>query len=159
MYTCTKQYTCKREATSLAGNFMMSKPAFHIKGLITETNRGNALVKVHFCSEVLNHSVSGIWSPTFPHRKESPLATLLRNPIKPSDYCAYPVKSDQPSVRLLHRQCRWCIGEMKKAGGGRLISRERRKTDDETKERKRKEGGIMGIERQTLTRLISAPAV
>lgn len=48
---------------------------------------------------------------------------------------------------------------MKKAGGGRLISRERRKTDDETKERRRKEGGIMGIERQTLTRLISAPAV
>lgn len=97
--------------------------------------------------------------PNLPHRKESPLASLLRNPIKPSDYCAYPVKSDQPSVRLLRRQCRWCIGEMKKAGGGRIISREWRKTDDETKEKRRKEGGIMGIERQTLTRLISAPAV
>lgn len=48
---------------------------------------------------------------------------------------------------------------MKKVGGGRLISREQRKTDDETKKRGRKDGGIMGIERQTLTRLISAPAV
>jgi len=48
---------------------------------------------------------------------------------------------------------------MKKTGGGRLISREWRKTDDETKEKRRKEGGIMGTERQTLTRLISAPAV
>lgn len=48
---------------------------------------------------------------------------------------------------------------MKKAGGGQLISREWRKTDDETKKKRRKEGGIMGIERQTLTRLISAPAV
>lgn len=30
---------------------------------------------------------------------------------------------------------------MKKVGGGLLISRERRKTDDETKERGRKDGG------------------
>lgn len=36
---------------------------------------------------------------------------------------------------------------MKKVGGGLLISRVRRKAENETKERGRKDGGIMGIER------------